>query len=86
MDAVSRCATRSLWATSLLHANATDPGFAPGPMAFATVAPGGAGYDRNRSEDVYRRLIEHERYGTKTLLVLVSGLLVGQWGNGAMGQ
>jgi predicted permease len=51
----------ALLTVSLFNANRTDPGFAPGAMAFATVAPGAAGYDRPRSAELYRQLIARVR-------------------------
>ncbi len=51
----------ALFTTSFLNATRLDPGFAPGAMAFATVAPGAAGYDRARTDEFFRSLLEQVR-------------------------
>jgi predicted permease len=48
----------ALLARSFLNQRSIDPGFVPRPMVFSTLSPGAAGYDRVRTREFYRRLLE----------------------------
>ena len=48
----------ALLARSFVNQSQIDPGFVPRPMVFSTMAPGAVGYDRVRTGDFYRRLLE----------------------------
>ncbi len=48
----------ALLTRSFLNQQRIDPGFVPRPMVFSTMAPGAIGYDRVRTRDFYRQLLE----------------------------
>ncbi len=48
----------ALLARSFVNQSQIDPGFVPRPMVFSTMSPGAVGYDRIRTGDFYRRLLE----------------------------
>jgi macrolide transport system ATP-binding/permease protein len=48
----------ALLTRSFLNQQRIDPGFVPRPMVFSTMAPGAVGYDRVRTREFYRQLLE----------------------------
>jgi len=48
----------ALLTRSFLNQQRIDPGFVPRPMVFSTMAPGAVGYNRDRTREFYRRLLE----------------------------
>jgi predicted permease len=48
----------ALLARSFVNQRQIDPGFVPRPMVFSTLSPGAVGYDRVRTRDFYRQLLE----------------------------
>ena len=48
----------ALLARSFVNQRQIDPGFVPRPMVFSTLSPGAVGYDRVRTREFYRQLLE----------------------------
>jgi putative ABC transport system permease protein len=48
----------ALLTRSFLNQQRIDPGFVPRPMVFSTMAPSAVGYNRDRTREFYRRLLE----------------------------